>query len=264
MAYAWKHTWFEVGGDRTEQPTSGIQITNEGLVEALKLGNMFTKEEFDPLKVSNLSYDSYIKVDDKYFKPARPITESPFTEVDGGVVIAIRTPAGASNHSSASASQIVIKQIAQFLTSKKMKVDDSIQFFDIDKDDKLSLSDLQEAAKRHDILNDVDIQALFSELKEEDAPILVLTLGLMPSVRQCLDLANQTMSEKNKPCARKGVILPYSPQIAHSASFWIAGGISCPSQSIPRLLVHSTFWLTAANFTLLRFSRVAQLVAGCT
>ena len=143
--------WEKIG---TEVPTSGTQITNEGLTEALKLTNTFTTDEFDLFGASNFTYDSYILVENTYFKPVRPI--SPITEVDGGVVIAIRTSAAASsalqNVSSisqnvASASRNVLQKIAKYLDSNKVKVEDWFQHSDFNKDDKLSLLDLHHTAK---------------------------------------------------------------------------------------------------------------------
>ena len=159
--------WDQVG---MEKPT-GIEIVNEGLATALQRTNMFTNEEFDLFKVINLSCDSYIMVENKYFKPASQIIESPITEVDGGVVIAVCTPVAVSDHPSAGVSQSVMTKIAAYLASNKIPVEEWFQHFDFDNDDKLSLSDLQSTAKKQNILGGLrrraDMQAIFFELKEE-------------------------------------------------------------------------------------------------
>jgi len=56
--------WEEVG----EEPTSGIEISNNALAEALHEKVDFTVEELIKFKVSNLSSDCYIKANRKYFK----------------------------------------------------------------------------------------------------------------------------------------------------------------------------------------------------
>jgi len=56
--------WEEVG----EEPTLGIEISNNALAEALHEKVDFTVEELIKFKVSNLSSDCYIKANRKYFK----------------------------------------------------------------------------------------------------------------------------------------------------------------------------------------------------
>ena len=51
------------------KPTTGIEIDNTELAEALADKKEFTNDELDAFQVSNLSHNSYIKVGDVYFKP---------------------------------------------------------------------------------------------------------------------------------------------------------------------------------------------------
>jgi len=54
----------------TEKPTSGTQLINAKLEEALTINAEFTPQELNKFKVStNLTSASYVKVGDKYFKP---------------------------------------------------------------------------------------------------------------------------------------------------------------------------------------------------
>jgi hypothetical protein len=51
-------------------PKSGVPLTNAGLAAALQRQVLaFTQEELAKFKVANLSYESFIRVGDKYFKP---------------------------------------------------------------------------------------------------------------------------------------------------------------------------------------------------
>jgi hypothetical protein len=70
--------WEEVG---LKRPTTGTEIRNEALAAALRQKAeltpkeaelTLTPQEFTECKVGTLSYDSYIKVTDKYWKPADP------------------------------------------------------------------------------------------------------------------------------------------------------------------------------------------------
>jgi len=59
--------WKQVG---LRKPDTGNEILNKALASALmKKAKPFTKEEWDKLKVSDVSCDSYVKVGDRYFKP---------------------------------------------------------------------------------------------------------------------------------------------------------------------------------------------------
>jgi hypothetical protein len=60
--------WEEIG---SEKPKSGIEIMNDGLAAALQLKTELTGQEWDNLKGSCMvSYHTYIKVGEKYMKPA--------------------------------------------------------------------------------------------------------------------------------------------------------------------------------------------------
>jgi len=59
--------WQGVGSDR---PKTGTEIQNAALAKALQTRFEFTRADIDRFGVSNLSYNCYIKVDGKYFKPA--------------------------------------------------------------------------------------------------------------------------------------------------------------------------------------------------
>jgi len=54
----------------SEKPSHGIEIENELLASALLGKSEFNGQEWEMFNVSELSYDSYIKVGDLYFKPA--------------------------------------------------------------------------------------------------------------------------------------------------------------------------------------------------
>ena len=54
----------------SQRPAHGKEFKNEYLASKLQQQLEFTKEEWDQLKVPTLYADSYIKVGDKYFKPA--------------------------------------------------------------------------------------------------------------------------------------------------------------------------------------------------
>ena len=59
--------WEEVGPDK---PKSGALITNAGLAAALQRKVLeFSQGELDKFKVANLSFESYIKAGDRYFRP---------------------------------------------------------------------------------------------------------------------------------------------------------------------------------------------------
>jgi hypothetical protein len=59
--------WKEVGSQKT---TKGTAIINEALATALQQKAEFSLQELRKFNVGELSYDSYIKVGDKYFEPA--------------------------------------------------------------------------------------------------------------------------------------------------------------------------------------------------
>jgi len=59
--------WEGVGSDK---PKTGTEIQNAALAKALQTRFEFTRADIDRFGVSNLSYNCYIKVDGKYFKPA--------------------------------------------------------------------------------------------------------------------------------------------------------------------------------------------------
>jgi hypothetical protein len=59
--------WQNVG---QEQPYLGTEISNKFLASALRGKSEFTRQEFDAFRVSDLTYNSYVKVDDAFFKPA--------------------------------------------------------------------------------------------------------------------------------------------------------------------------------------------------
>ena len=60
-------TWMHVG---SEKPRLGKEIKNPALATALQQKVEFTEQELDEFKVGKLSYGSYIKVQNKYFKTA--------------------------------------------------------------------------------------------------------------------------------------------------------------------------------------------------
>jgi ankyrin repeat protein len=53
-----------------KKPSAGTEIKNEVLVAALQNQVEFKKEEWEKIRVANLSNFSYIKAGDRYFKPA--------------------------------------------------------------------------------------------------------------------------------------------------------------------------------------------------
>ena len=59
--------WHNVGRC---QPEAGVEITCPKLAEALQTKMTFTREEFDEFDVSNLTPDTFIKVEQYYFRPA--------------------------------------------------------------------------------------------------------------------------------------------------------------------------------------------------
>ena len=59
--------WEKIG---LQPPVHGTEIFHQGLSSGLKSKLVFSKEEFEHLGVSNLSYDTYIKADDEYFIPS--------------------------------------------------------------------------------------------------------------------------------------------------------------------------------------------------
>lgn len=59
--------WEEIG---TERPATGTEIRNEGLAAALVTKFEFEGDEWDGFKIPNLAVDSFIKVREKYFRPA--------------------------------------------------------------------------------------------------------------------------------------------------------------------------------------------------
>jgi hypothetical protein len=62
LGLRWKNVGFN-------EPDVGLEINNAALSSALKDGRIeFDKHEFDTFKVSEMSYDSYIRVDQTYFK----------------------------------------------------------------------------------------------------------------------------------------------------------------------------------------------------
>ena len=65
--------WVESGMSR---PKTGTEIKNEKLKDALRQGVLFSHVAFDALGVSDLQQDSYILVDEKFFKPAVSIRPS--------------------------------------------------------------------------------------------------------------------------------------------------------------------------------------------
>ena len=65
--------WIDMGD---EKPTDQVEIINEKLVTALQIKQHFTREDLINLNVSDLSYNSYIKVDEKCYKPAEVVVAS--------------------------------------------------------------------------------------------------------------------------------------------------------------------------------------------
>ena len=64
--------WKKIG---LEKPGSGIEISNPELVKILEQKHDFSKEEYDALKMSNLSPESYLIVNNTYWKPAAELIE---------------------------------------------------------------------------------------------------------------------------------------------------------------------------------------------
>jgi HrpA-like RNA helicase len=54
----------------TSRPTTGTEIKNVALAAALQKKFSFTNEELEKFQVSSLSFNSYIRVNETYFKPA--------------------------------------------------------------------------------------------------------------------------------------------------------------------------------------------------
>ena len=52
------------------KPQTGTEIKNAALARALQRKVQFSQQDLDKFNVGELSYDSYIKVEDKYFEPA--------------------------------------------------------------------------------------------------------------------------------------------------------------------------------------------------
>jgi len=67
VAFAPGVKWEEVGAEVRQTAT---EIGNEKLAAALRHKAEFSREELDEFDMSNLTYASYIKVEDKYFQPA--------------------------------------------------------------------------------------------------------------------------------------------------------------------------------------------------
>lgn len=65
--------WVESGVTKAK---SGTEIKNERLADTLRQRVLFSQAEFDALGVSDLQQDSYVVVDEKYFKPAVSIRPS--------------------------------------------------------------------------------------------------------------------------------------------------------------------------------------------
>ena len=79
--------WKDLG---SEAPRTGTEITNKSLSMALQKRVQFSHEELHELHAVDLSYESYIKVGDKYFKPAGPVTMVRFsTNVNGEYFLAV-------------------------------------------------------------------------------------------------------------------------------------------------------------------------------
>jgi hypothetical protein len=60
-------TWEEVSNTSVQ---AGIAVHNVGLEAALPLRLQFKKEELDTWKVPHLRHDSYVRVGDKWYRPA--------------------------------------------------------------------------------------------------------------------------------------------------------------------------------------------------
>ena len=75
--------WIEMDSDK---PTRGTEIESDRLAEALQSKATFKREEWEEFQVHNLSSDSFIKVGDKFFKPAD----------DGNHKIEVRASTGAA------------------------------------------------------------------------------------------------------------------------------------------------------------------------
>lgn len=61
--------WKDVG---SEKPKTGTEIDNQPLAVALQERVEFSHKELDTFNVHDLSYNSCIKVGDKYFQPGSP------------------------------------------------------------------------------------------------------------------------------------------------------------------------------------------------
>ena len=60
-------TWREIG---SKKPKTGTEIYNQPLAAALQQKFEFSPEELCEFQVYELCFNSYIKVGDKYFRPA--------------------------------------------------------------------------------------------------------------------------------------------------------------------------------------------------
>jgi hypothetical protein len=67
LNYSGHSTWEDIG---SQNPTTGAELCSENLTGALREKVDISKEDWDKLQVYNISHDSYIKVNGKYFKPA--------------------------------------------------------------------------------------------------------------------------------------------------------------------------------------------------
>ena len=65
--------WVESGVTKAKY---GTEIKNERLADTLRQRVLFSQAEFDALGVSDLQQDSYVVVDEKYFKQAVSIRPS--------------------------------------------------------------------------------------------------------------------------------------------------------------------------------------------
>ena len=62
--------WKQMG---LHKPTKGQEIQNEALAAKLQQQHEFTKEEWDGFQVDRISFDSFVKVGDSYFKPLKDV-----------------------------------------------------------------------------------------------------------------------------------------------------------------------------------------------
>ena len=61
-----------------EKPQTGSEIKNPALATALQQKAKFSRRELNELKVVDLSYNSFIKVQDAYYKPADTVALDEF------------------------------------------------------------------------------------------------------------------------------------------------------------------------------------------